>query len=634
MVDSSVEDGAPNGGDGNDDGMLDSVQSNVTSIPDGSGTGTYVTLEITSTTCAQISNMSAISEEDFGILDPDFDYPVGLIDFTLSCGTAGDIADIKYYWHGIAAVDFFRKYGSTAPGAMDASYKGFTAAQTLTDINGVMVPTTTYRLTDDLPGDESDTPAEIVDPTGPAIAVAPTDDFDNDLVTNENDLDDDNDGILDTDEMNCSSPDFIALGQTFSSTAVSGTIPNTFSFGGVDVTIGYELVGSNPGTTPEWVSGVTNQNNGAIQPDGQYANFQPRDTDFNLGDVAVYTLDLVGEPVYNLEFKWGGLDNQDRLDITASYRGSNVPVTITDVNLGTNLTFLGSQSVVSAAGGSNAPNNSIQLEINGPVDQVIVTTGKQNGNAGTVTTQLYEMMYCVSLDSDGDGNPDHLDTDADNDGCPDAVEAGNGLTGVDGLGRLTGGVDLMTGIPTVAGAGQPTSSDVTTFNVDFDGDGEAGLCEDDSDGDGVPDTMDMCPGFPDNVDNDNDGIPDGCDEDLDNDGITNTEEGCSASVVDFGAGGTTTNGVTVTTTGFAGATAFNRGTDWFDNSAYTFRTGATSIEANGFRYTTNQPGGPLASDDITWDFTGDPVSEVYIHLNSLDQVQGVFGYAIKKWTLG
>ena len=33
----------------------------------------------------------------------------------------------------------------------------------------------------------------------------------------------------------------------------------------------------------------------------------------------------------------------------------------------------------------------------------------------------------------------------------------------------------------------------------------------DADGDGVPDSSDVCPGFDDNVDTDQDGIPDGCD---------------------------------------------------------------------------------------------------------------------------
>ena len=43
------------------------------------------------------------------------------------------------------------------------------------------------------------------------------------------------------------------------------------------------------------------------------------------------------------------------------------------------------------------------------------------------------------------------------------------------------------------------------------------LCDPDTDGDGVPDANDICPGFDDTIDSDADGIPDGCDI---NSGIT------------------------------------------------------------------------------------------------------------------
>ncbi len=230
-----------------------------------------------------------------------------------------------------------------------------------------------------------------------------------------------------------------------------------------------------------------------------------------------------------------------------------------------------------------------------------------------------------------------LDTDSDNDGCPDAVEAGNGQT-VDMNDMIPGGVDPVTGIPIAVGGGQPTAPAVITFNPDFDGDGEAGLCEDDSDGDGVPDTVDACPGFDDTIDFDGDGIPDACDLDDDNDGITNIEEGCVWSVVDFGigtvgagtiTGATTTNGVVVNTT-WPGNAPFalsnrNRGTTWFDNAAYTFAT-AGPLQANQFFYSNILDSG-TTSDTVVFDFTGDPVQQVYLHVNSLDQLRGTFDTA-------
>ena len=54
----------------------------------------------------------------------------------------------------------------------------------------------------------------------------------------------------------------------------------------------------------------------------------------------------------------------------------------------------------------------------------------------------------------------------------------------------------------------------------------------DSDGDGVPDNMDQCPGFDDNLDADNDGIPDACDP--------NTEITTNTVAVDTTLGGNLT----------------------------------------------------------------------------------------------
>ncbi|WP_205410277.1 lectin-like domain-containing protein, partial [Aquimarina longa] len=204
-VDASVEDGAPNGGDGNGDGTPDSQQSNVASIPDATGTG-YVTLEVLNAgDCTQISGMKTVLENELASLDADFDYPVGLLDFTLTCGMPNQSADVIIYWHNINTINVFRKYGSSTPGANNATYNSFTATLGTKTINGVTVPTTSYKLTDGQPGDESSTPRIIIDPVGPSM---PSVDSDGDSLVNGIDLDDDNDGILDVDECNISSGTF------------------------------------------------------------------------------------------------------------------------------------------------------------------------------------------------------------------------------------------------------------------------------------------------------------------------------------------------------------------------------------------------------------------------------------------
>jgi cysteine-rich repeat protein len=69
-----------------------------------------------------------------------------------------------------------------------------------------------------------------------------------------------------------------------------------------------------------------------------------------------------------------------------------------------------------------------------------------------------------------------------------------------------------------------------------DGDGCSSTCQlEDSDGDGVPDNQDICPGFDDNVDSDDDGVPDDCDpcpldaeNDADGDGLCESDDNCPA----------------------------------------------------------------------------------------------------------
>ncbi|WP_103072251.1 DUF6923 family protein, partial [Aquimarina sediminis] len=196
-VSGTIEDEGPNGGDGNGDGILDSVQGNVVSIPIADGTG-YVTIETTGV-CYQISSISTVLEAELATSDATYHYPYGLVDFTLDCVTPGDDVTVTYYWHitNSLAAFTYRKYGPNTPGGTTDIYQDFTTTLNTSLIGGRTVATASYNLTDGVFGDDTVSDGQIVDPAGPALLTVNTD---GDGIMDTIDLDDDNDGILDRDE--------------------------------------------------------------------------------------------------------------------------------------------------------------------------------------------------------------------------------------------------------------------------------------------------------------------------------------------------------------------------------------------------------------------------------------------------
>ncbi|WP_418602334.1 LamG-like jellyroll fold domain-containing protein [Hwangdonia sp.] len=153
---------------------------------------------------------------------------------------------------------------------------------------------------------------------------------------------------------------------------------------------------------------------------------------------------------------------------------------------------------------------------------------------------------CSNLDADSDGIPNHLDLDSDNDGITDVRESGGTDLNNDGIADGSIGLTPTTnGIPSSAGTG------TTPINTDGDvnGSGNRYLIYDfldiDSDNDGIPDNVEAQPtiGYvaPSGTysstgidvsyglgimveDTDGDGIPDYIDLDSDNDGILDEAE--------------------------------------------------------------------------------------------------------------
>jgi hypothetical protein len=114
--------------------------------------------------------VNSVTEASIGVDDINYRYPLGLIDFVATCVNPGDTADITFYWHGLPSIGTYRKYGSSLPGAMDASYKDLITNRSSVLIDGALVGVTSYTITDGLAGDDSVITSEIIDPTGPAVA--------------------------------------------------------------------------------------------------------------------------------------------------------------------------------------------------------------------------------------------------------------------------------------------------------------------------------------------------------------------------------------------------------------------------------------------------------------------------------
>lgn len=106
-IDSATESAAPNGGDANNDGQQDGSQQNVSSFVS-PVTNSYVSIQ---SSCTSNSNINTSSEPGANG-DIGFDYPAGLVGFTMTCGSPGTTASVVVYFYNPPADVVARKYNS------------------------------------------------------------------------------------------------------------------------------------------------------------------------------------------------------------------------------------------------------------------------------------------------------------------------------------------------------------------------------------------------------------------------------------------------------------------------------------------------------------------------------------------
>ncbi len=162
-----MEDAAPNGGDGNRDGVPDSEQRNVASLPN-LADGTYITLvapaELDLVAVASIANP-----------DPDnspggLEFPIGFLNFEIHGVPIGGTVNIELILHNGVELTGYYKYGPTP----DNANPHFYAFNRMKDygVQRIKPGSVTLRYTDGMTGDD-DLAANgiIVDPAVPVIVT-------------------------------------------------------------------------------------------------------------------------------------------------------------------------------------------------------------------------------------------------------------------------------------------------------------------------------------------------------------------------------------------------------------------------------------------------------------------------------
>ncbi len=230
-------------------------------------------------------------------------------------------------------------------------------------------------------------------------------DSDGDGIPDWQDLDDDNDGILDTSEIckSAISTDFFA-GQTSTVTTVSGAnvVPTTAT---ITPAIANYFIG--------WHYGDAT---GAVN----------KEMSINFSNPVYFASD-------NVDFALGGLDNGSSFGNFFVVYEDGVRLSNLDFSLAgitgniTTSTINGAKAFNSGAG----PNSTGSLTLNGVdrtkrIVKIGYTVHALNGNGGT--SENIRPRVQIDCDIDGDGIPNQLDLDSDNDGCLDAIEGGANIT--------------------------------------------------------------------------------------------------------------------------------------------------------------------------------------------------------------
>ncbi|MET1260671.1 FG-GAP-like repeat-containing protein [Flagellimonas sp. DF-77] len=292
------------------------------------------------------------------------------------------------------------------------------------------------------------------------VTVDPQEDTDGDGVADIVDLDDDNDGILDS--LECPNGDRILwVTQDAPETEEQNTIDKLTALG-YTVTVVDDNVGGNANdyaavfiyedsfssTAFANVSNLTTTENGVVTSENAlHDEILGASTG---GSSATGLINIIdnGHPI-TAGLSLGNYDIAD-----AAFHGNGI----------TSGTVLGQH-----------PNGEVSLAVwdvgdamevgNAPGRRVIVphTNGSGGYNAAGEDLLINAIVWAATKDTDNDGIPNCLDTDSDNDGCGDADEAyGDASTDADDNGQFGNGIPPIETDGTVSAASYATPADADT----------------------------------------------------------------------------------------------------------------------------------------------------------------------------
>ncbi len=345
-----------------------------------------------------------------------------------------------------------------------------------------------------------------------ATGFVPPLDTDGDFIPNNVDLDDDNDGILDTDE-----GIYTAVSENFDTPPTSGTW-----------TFGTNSNGDNEGDVYHSTDAVTNEgcdfSSIPASPDGEYilaTDPAGGPTYFNGNASSFSNPNLLGGSLsyYWVNGTYSGVGSQDASQTSQEVLLQGSSLTIKHTFDATGIYNNGWQLIEIDLNAASWVNNSDDSSITeAELENVLATLSNiiievETGGGSQVPPAscadgeyvgIDGVSFTSAVDTDNDGIPDYLDLDSDNDGIPDVTEAGG--TDTDGDGEID--------YPT---PGDPTSMTDTNDDGFADEIATTPLPDEDSDNDGIKDRLDL--------DSDNDGIPDVTEAggtDTDSDGVIDT----------------------------------------------------------------------------------------------------------------